>query len=234
MTSKEDTNFTYDLTPQNLSEMAMAISLATHKSYAEIQSYIDEVGANSALKTTVRTRIQSGGQADLADVDVKFGRRVGWYAVVRAIKPKVVIETGLDKGLGAVLLCEALLKNTVDGHPGRYFGTDINPRAGYLLAGEHVTVGEILLGDSIASLQAFSEPIDLFINDSDHSLAYEFREYQTIREKLSPNAIVLGDNSPCSDALLRFSIQEGRRFLIFREVPLRHWYPGSGIGISFR
>ena len=72
-------------------------------------------------------------------------------------KPKIVVETGIDKGLGSVLLCSALLKNKEDGFEGRYYGTDINPKAGYLLSGKYLKVGEILFGDSITSLKKLEE-----------------------------------------------------------------------------
>ena len=35
------------------------------------------------------------------------------------------------------------------------------------------------------------------------------------------------------DELLKFSIEHGRNFVLFRERPKDHWYPGAGIGISF-
>ena len=89
-------------------------------------------------------------------------------------------------------------------------------------------------GDSIESLRRLPETIDLFINDSDHSAEYEAGEYAAIAEKLSHDAIVLGDNSHVTDKLALFARQTGRQFLYFREQPKGHWYPGTGIGIAFR
>ena len=31
-----------------------------------------------------------------------------------------------------------------------------------------------------------------------------------------------------------FSKENGRKFIFFKEQPLNHWYPGAGIGISFK
>lgn len=76
--------------------------------------------------------------------------------------------------------------------------------------------------------------MDLFINDSDHSSDYEYKEYQVIRDKLSSNAVILGDNSHVTESLSRFSHESGRQFLFFKEIPANHWYPGAGIGISFK
>lgn len=146
----------------------------------------------------------------------------------------MVIETGVDKGLGAVVLTSALLKNRHEGVSGRYIGTDINPEAGFLLSGPYAKVGEIRFGDSLKSLGGIEGPIDLFINDSDHSAKYEREEYELILPKLSEKGIIIGDNSHVTDMLLRVSKNHGRSFLFWQEDPANHWYRGAGIGISWK
>ena len=173
------------------------------------------------------------GQKTPLHVKTPFARRLGWYAVARATKPRIIVETGVERGHGAVLLCAALLRNVDEGHPGKYFGTDLNPQAGWLLSGRYASFGKMLYGDSITSLKAFAEPIDLFVNDSDHSAEYEALEYETIAARLSPGAIILGDNAHVTDKLALFAEASGRRFLMFREEPKDHWYPGAGLGMAF-
>lgn len=73
-------------------------------------------------------------------------RRLGWYAFARALKPEAIVETGVEKGLGACVLTKALTENAKEGHPGRYFGTDIDTNAGYLFRPPNTDVGEILYG----------------------------------------------------------------------------------------
>ena len=90
-----------------------------------------------------------------------------------------------------------------------------------------------MYGDSVARLRLLREPIDLFINDSDHSPGYELLEYETIEPKLSAQAIVLGDNAHATATLMLWSEKTERQFLFWKEEPVRHWYPGAGIGISF-
>ena len=231
--SKEDTNFTYDLTESNIICLAQTISVVTQKDYDIILQYINEARNDSFLKETIINAIKNSPFRHVADLEINFGRRLGWYAFIRALKPKIIIETGVDKGLGAVLICAAILKNKEEGFNGQYWGTDINPEAGYLLTGKYNEAGKILYGDSIKSLSEFNGQIDLFINDSDHSIDYEYNEYLTIRNKLSKDAIILGDNSHCSDRLSLFSNATGRNFLFFDEQPKNHWFPGAGIGISF-
>jgi len=232
--SNEYTNFTYHLTDDNLITLAQTVSLVTKKEYSEILGYLKEADDNGELKEHIINATNNSTEKKFADKEIRFGRRLGWYAFARALKPKVIIETGIDKGLGSVLLCCALEKNAQEGYDGFYYGTDINPRAGYLLSGKYEAYGQILYGDSIESLKKFEGRIDLFINDSDHSADYEAEEYDIIENKLSSHAIILGDNAHCTDKLLKFSLNKNRYFVYFQEKPKDHWYPGAGMGISFK
>ncbi len=231
--SKETENYTYDLTAMNRSYLASLVADITGRQYGEIVGYIAELENDTELRQHIRNTTLVSDQRAFADLDARYGRRLGWYAFARAVKPKIVVETGVDKGLGSCVLTSALMRNTEEGHAGYYYGTDINPRAGYLLSGRYATYGKVLYGDSIASLEKLDQTIDLFINDSDHSSAYEEQEYETIADKLSPQAILLGDNSHCTDILLNFALVTKRQFIYFHETPRNHWYPGGSIGIVF-
>jgi predicted O-methyltransferase YrrM len=228
-------NFTYALTPASLRYLAATIAVVTGRPLDEIVAYIQEPIDDEALLGHIAQAITSRHRSGASQsVPMPFGRRLGWYAIARVLKPKIVVETGVERGHGSVLLCSALMRNASEGHPGRYYGTDIDPNAGFLLSGRYKEFGEILYGDSIDSLKSLRGPIDLFINDSEHSVDYEAAEYQVVRDKLAPSAIVLGDNAHVSDNLAIFAAETGRKFLFFKEVPSRHWYPGAGIGIAFR
>jgi hypothetical protein len=167
------------------------------------------------------------------DVKPRFARRLGWYALVRLMWPRVLVGTGVDKGLGSVLQCRALLRNRAEGRSGCNLGTDINLQADWLLSGRYAATGKTMCCDSIASLQALEETVDVLINDSDHSAGYEAREYKVIATKLGNDAVILSDNAHVSDALERFSRARGRSFLCFHEQQMDHWCRGAGIGFSF-
>jgi hypothetical protein len=231
--SREYTNFTYDLQPRNLGHLASFVAHVAGRPVAEVEGYIGEILGDEALRGHVRRVTRESPFRWVGDEEARYGRRIGWYAFVRALKPRVVVETGVDKGLGAVILCAALMRNAQEGAPGTYYGTDINPTAGYLLRPPYSAFGQVLYGDSIESLEALRGPIDLFVNDSDHSADYEAREYVTVAPKLAPGAVVLGDNAEVTDQLRDFALRTDRDFLYFQERPLGHWYPGGGIGVAF-
>ncbi|HEX3696649.1 MAG TPA: class I SAM-dependent methyltransferase [Polyangia bacterium] len=232
--SLEDANFTYDLTERNRRHLAHLVSVVVGCPAVQVSGYLRELQTDDALRAHYAREIPRYGRLAQLESRLQVGRRAGWYAVVRAIKPKVVIETGVERGHGAITLAAALLRNRAEGFPGRYYGTEINPAAGKLLSGVYAEVGEIIYGDSATTLAAFNQPIDVFVNDSDHSADYEAREYRIVDSKMSPGGVILSDNAHATDSLLDFAEATGRQYLFFREEPKDHWYPGAGIGFAFR
>jgi len=231
--SNETTNFTYNLSERNIKHLVGFVAHITQRPYDEINRYVNEILGDQELQNHVVNHTKAYGAADSgADIIPKYARRIGWYAFVRALKPNVIIETGVEKGLGTVVLAAAVKKNTEEGGGGHVYGTDINQSAGWLLQPPYSQFATILYGDSIASLKSFDQAVDLFINDSDHSSDYEAQEYRVIKSKLAPHALILGDNAHCSDALMDFAKENGFDFLFFSEEPKNHWYPGGGIGVA--
>jgi predicted O-methyltransferase YrrM len=227
----ERTNFYYDLTPINKEHLAHLLTVVTGSNFSDNIRYFQELESDLELKE----HIQNGLRQDPSqrDVEAQFGRRIGWYALIRAKKPQIVIETGVDTGVGACVIARALQRNSEEGFQGRYFGTEINPNGGVLFTGSITRFGEVLYGDSIESLEKFEGEVDVFINDSDHDPTYEYREYRVIFDKLSDDSVILSDNAHVSNKLALFSRETGRKFVFFGEKPRDHWYPGAGIGISF-
>ena len=227
----EFSNYYYDLTARNQKDLAFLVSFITKVPHALVEDFHLEVIENKVMKKIFLDFQRTN--PDLRDSNLSLARRLGWYSLLRVTKPKLVVETGVHHGIGALAICAALKKNYEEGFEGHYLGIDINPDSGALLTGDFKIFGDILIGNSLDVLQSLSNEIDFFINDSDHSAEYEAREYSLIYSMLSPHAIVLGDSSHASDSLRLFSELHGRDFLFFQEVPKNHFYPGAGIGISF-
>ena len=97
--SRETTNFTYDLAEANRRYLAAFLADATGLGYATIAGYLDEIDADQELRERIRTHTARSRRRELADSVVRFGRRVGWFALVRAVKPRLVVETGVEQRL---------------------------------------------------------------------------------------------------------------------------------------
>ena len=226
----ENLNFYYGISELNKVHLAHILSHILKTSYEQILGYFHELESDEDLKKHIELGLKEYGQ-DFTRIE--FGRRLGWYAVVRALKPNLVVETGVDQGVGAWVLTSALLRNHAEGSSGTYIGTDISQNAGNLLSGKYKSMGKIMFGDSIESLNKLTDKIGVFINDSDHSAEYEAAEYETVTRLLSDNCVLIGDNSHVTTKLSEYSRKHGRDFLFFSEKPKNHWYPGAGIGFSF-
>ena len=233
--SNEKTNYTYHLTPLNIRHAVHTVALVTGDSFETVSGIFDEVLDAPHLDAHMAAVLETVDEVlrQSADAEARFGRRMIWYALVRLLKPRLVVETGVDQGLGALALCEALRRNTEEGAPGRYIGTDKREDAGQYVAGAYEAFGTVMIGDSLESLDKIEGPIDMFINDSDHSADYEAREYQAIAAKLSEHAVILSDNAHSTSKLDEFALETGRQFVFFREQSTGHWYPGAGVGIAW-
>jgi len=235
LTSKEITNLTYELTELNKQYLAWFVATVTQTDVEKVKEYIVELENNENLKKHIRETTLKSDLSFIADLDAKYGRRLGWYAFVRIKKPKVVVETGIDKGLGSVVLATALMKNTEEGFPGHLYCTEINPDAGYLLKEEPFSkYGTIIYGDSIETLQKFDKQIDILITDSNHSQDYEYGEYETVKDKLTINSLIISDTADESSKLLEFAQQMNWNFLFFKEETKDTFFLGAGIGVAYK
>ena len=235
VTSREHHNYTYELTALNREHLAWFVSDVCGVPVAKARGWMAELEADEALRRHIETTTAASARRGLADRSVRYARRAGWYAMIRALGPAHVVETGTDKGLGTCVIAAALLRNAAEGRPGRVTSIDINPEAGYLTrADPWAAVIDLVIGDSVAVLAGLTEPVGLFLHDSDHSAAHERREFTAVEPRLADGAVLLSDNLTKTDVLPHYADATGRRFLAFREQPARHWYPGDGIGAAWR
>jgi predicted O-methyltransferase YrrM len=225
----ENDNFYYELTEKNRKDLVSMLSMILNISTERLNRYHEEIINNFELRNQIENILKN---TNLADIRVGFGRREAWYLITRVMKPKIVIETGVHHGVGACVITSALKKNHEEGFQGKYIGIDIDVTAGILLKSPLNNYGSIIYSDSLEALRQIDEKIDIFINDSDHSVDYEEREYELINNKLSDKGIILGDNSHANSVLRDFSNMSNRNFVFFKEEPADHWYPGAGVGIS--
>ena len=229
VTRSEFTNYNYDITQLNRDYLIAFIAYVTKKDYSFVNNIFLEIENNKEFQKYLDNQISKIKRRYELPDQVYFARRLGWYALVRILKPEVVVETGTDKGLGTLLIAQALKENSC----GKIYSFDIDPFSGVLIDLKDWENIELLKGDSIENLKKMGK-VDMFIHDSDHSKNYEMTEFESIQKSLSDNSIVISDNSQYTPALLEWSTRNNRRFLFFKEESKNHWYPGDGIGVSHK
>jgi predicted O-methyltransferase YrrM len=228
----EDHNYYYHLTDENYLYLSHFLSTTFNRPLEEVRSYIEEIRGDQEIISTLESNFKAN--AKFKDSVPGIGRRVAWYAIVRIMKPNLVVESGVYQGLGSLVISKALSKNQDSGVFGKYLGTDIDPSSGIFFKDEYRAIGKIEIGDTIEILNREKTLIDIYICDSDHSQEYELKEYQNLATKMHNSSVVISDNSHVTQVLSDWSEIEKRRFFYFSEKPLNHWYPGGGIGVSIK
>ena len=224
----ELTNYTYDIGDLNKKHLSGFVSAITGDSIAETEKYIRELESDDQLRDHVR----KSQRYDSRYREPKYGGRLGWYALVRALKPNLVVESGVDDGLGTCVISAALMRNGQQGVQGRVHGIDIDPKAGTLYSPPYSNYGEITHSPTVPVLEDLKEDIDVFIHDSSHEEEHIEAELDAISENLSGDSILISDAAHHLDTLYEYSRRNDRYFLFFREEPASHWYRG-GFGVSF-
>jgi len=232
--SRETSTFTYLLSVKNTKYLIHSVALVTKKPYLEIEGFFNEILSNEELKNYVIDKIKSSAVRYKKDLRFDLASRIGWYAIIRANKSRVVVENGVELGYTAVVLCEAILKNKSEGYDGMYYGLDINSEAGYFIKQDkYAKIANLLVGDALDSLAHLKESVDFYFSDGYRTCDYERKEFEALLKKTSSHAVIITNKLKFSDALADASLLYNKQFITFQEDPLNHWYPGSSIGISF-
>lgn len=151
------------------------------------------------------------------------------YVLIRHLKPRVVLETGVYYGGNSAFALLALAQNktgrmvSVD-YPDseiRREGADASRhslvgnselydstlRPGFMVPLSLHARWELIEGDSLKVIPGLKETFDFYIHDSDHSMSFLSRELAAAWEKLSDRAIILVDDIDWSNAFFAFCVK---------------------------
>lgn len=141
---------------------------------------------------------------------------VNYYALIRELKPKVVVETGTAKGSMTSWVLAALEKNGI----GKLISIDIPSEEGKLTMGlsvykkdtgllipkEYHAQWHYIAGDAKLYLpKVLSEnEVDVFIHDSLHTRTHMLYEYNVARALMKPEAVIISDDILWNNAYFSF------------------------------
>jgi predicted O-methyltransferase YrrM len=122
-------------------------------------------------------------------VELEIGELL--YAVVRALKPKVVVETGTHKGFSALMIAQALKENEV----GHLYTIDrenhgVSAEFGAFGLSDQATFIMLDSAMAIAGLAASIPKIDLLWLDADHGTQAVLAEVTAARRLLGSGSYV--------------------------------------------
>jgi Methyltransferase domain len=231
LTDPEPDNFTYELA--NEEQLAAWVASVSRADLAAAERALAEPTLDKGL--TQRLRATAAAHWWWSKPEPPFGKRRGWYALTRLLKPGLVIETGVHDGLSSLLLLRALEQNASEGVDGRLVSFDVNPAAGWLVGTDPRWELRIESGrDGLPGVLARSQPVGLFIHDSLHTYENERWELRTVAPFLSDRGVLISDNVHVTRALVETCEEFGLRYDEFVERPAGHFYPGGGVGAGSR
>ncbi len=182
----------------------------TGRSREEIDGWLLECDAALATERAIRAAHRRGGRESYAQFRAPFDL----YAIVRALAPEVVVETGVSSGVSSAHLLLALRMNR-SGHlisidlpthqAGRHLArgesmVSLPPgrRSGWAIPAGLRRGWDLRIGPSQERLpEAASEvgSIGVFLHDDLHTPEHLAFELRTIRPRLRPGSVVLADNT---------------------------------------
>jgi hypothetical protein len=227
----EPDNFTYELA--NEDELASWVADVAGVSRDRADGVFAEFRGDRVLAERVRGA--TAAHRLWSKASPPFGKRVAWYAFARLLAPALIVETGVQDGLGALALLRALERNRKEGRVGRLVSFDINPSAGWMV-GSH-PLWEMRLEPATRGLPSLLDsgpPVGLFIHDSLHTYENERAELELGAAHLAPEGVLLSDNAHVTRALADVCASSGLRYFEFRERPAGHFYPGGAMGAGRR
>jgi hypothetical protein len=229
---REVTNLTYEI--ENVGDLVDFVSETFDWKRATVSEHVLEIQNDEVLRQQLRQRLRSRTDRN---PEPRYGRRIGWYAIVRGLRPRLIVETGVHDGLGSAVLLRALERNADDGAVGQLLGFDIDSRSGWLVDdGGQSRRFELVVGDTRETLgpRLSEDRVDVFIHDSAHDYDHERFELELALEHAGERFALLSDNAHASNALADLCHVHGLRYAFFKEQPLRHFYAGAGIGVGIQ
>jgi predicted O-methyltransferase YrrM len=137
------------------------------------------------------------------------------YVLCRAIKPRIVVETGVASGVSTTFILDALWKNRL----GKLYSLDLPPpygeqtlflpegKVGWLVPDELKSKWDLVLGktsETLTPLLYKLNRIDMFLHDSEHTYENMMYEMKTAWPFLSPRGILFVDDAKCNTAFSDF------------------------------
>jgi predicted O-methyltransferase YrrM len=180
----------------------------------------------------------------MSDIAAKYGAyyAAGWvnlddalflYWLVRQLKPKTIVQTGVCNGLSSAFMMLGLVKNGPEGKlhvidlppvfdpkdpawtaKGKVYGVVIpeGKSSGWIVPDAYHDRFDVRTGDAkklLPKLVDEIDSIDFFYHDSDHTYDHMTFEFREAKRKLKPGGLMIGDDISWNASLWDFADQYG-------------------------
>jgi Methyltransferase domain len=163
-----------------------------------------------------------------------LGNRLAWYLIARALKPKLIVETGIYQGLGSLTLLRALEHNRREGHPGELMSFDAVASAGSMVREQarqgwvrHIGFTSDLLAHTLQGRQ-----VDILFQDTPHTDENQRMEFGAALANAAPTLLLLDASSGASPTLKAISQERGGSYHLVPLHSREHIYPGGPVSFA--
>ena len=188
------------------------VSQLTGVTAKKIRGFLDEPIGVPEFAECLRNAESDFKNLEIRSADLYAKRVLAQYAAVRALRPRVVVETGVANGVSTAYLLLALHLNeqgvlySVELGDQRYFPAGKSP--GWVVPEWLKARWKMLLGDSrevLPGLLAQLESIDVFIHDSLHTYDQMSWEYHQAYPYIRDGGLLLSDDALWNPAFRDFA-----------------------------
>ncbi len=180
----------YSFEVDNEAEVIARLAAALGRPDAEFAAYAAETyrdpELNELLSRHLRWRFDMKRRLPL-------GNRLAWYVLVRAYKPKLVVEAGIYHGLGSLAVLRALERNRQEGSPGELMSFDTLPSAGSVVREEARQGWSRFIGSTHDLLLPALEnrQVDMLFHDTLHTEENQRFEFGAALTHAAANLLLL-------------------------------------------
>jgi hypothetical protein len=222
--SPEVDTFTYAIA--NADEMAERLGAVLDRPAAELQGFITEALEDPELGPRL-TRDIGWRVLFMKRRPPLPSHHLSAWAIIRAIKPAIVVETGILDGLGSRTMLRAIQLNQAEGSPGRLISFDVMPGAGALVPERLRTAWSPVYEPTPEAFPAHLDGLEvgLFLHDSVQTAEHLGAEAETILPRMESRGVMM-TVAGWTGTLEELGEKTGGRSRTFRERPLDHFYAG--------
>jgi Methyltransferase domain len=178
----------------------------------QIRSFLDEPINTPEFANHIRSAKDRFTSLSMKSADLYAKRVLNQYAVVRALKPECIVETGIANGVSSSYILLALHKNG----RGRLHSIGLEDPAflppdqklGWLVPDWLRPSWQTHLGDACEILPKLAiqlQHISIFIHDSLHTYDHMMWEFKTIYPHLQSGGLLLADDALWNEAFNDFA-----------------------------
>jgi len=137
------------------------------------------------------------------EMPLSFEEAMSCYLIIRLMKPKIVVETGVSAGRSSAFMLQALEDNGY----GYLYSIDPDPNAGYAIPDNLKRRWFFISKKSSEALPSLLErlnQVDMFLHDSLHTYENMMYEFETVWPFITKNGVMLSDDIDFNKAFQEF------------------------------